>query len=123
MCALRHSYRGVIKCYKRTQCYYITQFNSLRSCDIINNNDAAGSLWYFPDGHFKVLLIFTLSDDWWKQDANVCHGETYTNVLTQRNGTCNAIVKDVTCTGTPTPIIMSVGRVGEKKKVLVPMCR
>ncbi|XP_071802089.1 major yolk protein-like [Asterias amurensis] len=67
-------------------------------------------------------LVKPSSYDWWKQDANVCHGETYTNVLTQRNGTCNAIVKDVTCTGTPTPIVMSVGRVGEKKKVLVPMC-
>jgi len=67
-------------------------------------------------------LIKPSSYDWWKNNSNVCWGETYTNVLTQRNGTCNAIVKDVTCSGTPSPIVMSLGRIGEKKKILVPMC-
>jgi hypothetical protein len=67
-------------------------------------------------------LVKPSSYDWWKAETNVCWGETYTNVLTQRNGTCNAIVKDVTCAGTPSPIVVSIGRVGEKKKVLVPMC-
>jgi len=67
-------------------------------------------------------LVKPSSYDWWKAETNVCWGETYTNVLTHRNGTCNAIVKDVTCAGTPSPIVVSIGRIGEKKKVLVPMC-
>ncbi|XP_038046008.1 major yolk protein-like [Patiria miniata] len=67
-------------------------------------------------------LVKPSSYDWWKAKTNVCWGETYTNVLTQRNGTCNAIVKDVTCAGSPSPIVVSVGRVGDKKKILVPMC-
>merc|ERR1711962_1808054 len=68
-------------------------------------------------------LVKPSSYDWWKAKSNVCWGETYTNVLTQRNGTCNAIVKDITCSGTPPPTVVSIGRYGEKKKILVPMCR
>ncbi|XP_022107780.1 major yolk protein-like isoform X2 [Acanthaster planci] len=67
-------------------------------------------------------LVKPSSYDWWKNKTNVCWGETYTNVLTQRNGTCNAIVKDITCSGTPSPVVISLGRIGEKKKILMPMC-
>ncbi|XP_071820987.1 major yolk protein-like [Apostichopus japonicus] len=60
--------------------------------------------------------------DWWKERRHICTGESYTNVIEQRNGTCKAIVKDVTCGGMPRPKVISVGTTENKKPVVVRMC-
>ncbi|XP_072015686.1 major yolk protein-like [Amphiura filiformis] len=62
------------------------------------------------------------SFDWWKETSKSCWGETYTNVLTQRNDTCNAKVKDVTCVGNPPKKAVYMGRTGYKEKKMVQMC-
>lgn len=68
--------------------------------------------------YFWSILV-----DWWKDHSHASWGETYTNVITQRNDTCIAIVKEVTCVGTPPNKIVYLGRTGEKQKKMVKMCR
>ncbi|XP_071820996.1 major yolk protein-like [Apostichopus japonicus] len=67
-------------------------------------------------------IIKPSTHDWWKERRHICSGESYTNVIEQRNGTCKAIVKDVTCGGMPRPKVISVGTTENKKPVVVRMC-
>ncbi|XP_054770132.2 major yolk protein-like [Lytechinus pictus] len=67
-------------------------------------------------------MIKPSSYDWFKDQPGICYGETYTNIVKQRNGTCQAIVKDVTCVGTPRMKKISVGRFGAKQYKLIKMC-
>ena len=48
-------------------------------------------------------------------------GEFYTHIIYTRNGTCSAIVRDITCFGPSTSIVRRVGRIG-KTMVSIPMC-
>ncbi|XP_033098851.1 major yolk protein-like isoform X2 [Anneissia japonica] len=72
--------------------------------------------------HSMEAIIKPSNFDWWKEDSKKCYGETYTNILTEKDGTCNAIVKNVTCVGSPPTKTVSVGRYGKKTEVTVEMC-
>lgn len=67
-------------------------------------------------------LVKPSSFDWWKEKQHTCWGETYTNIIMQRNDTCMAIVKEVTCAGTPPSKLVYLGRIGEKQKTMIKMC-
>nr|BAD54839.1 major yolk protein [Strongylocentrotus intermedius] len=67
-------------------------------------------------------IVKASSYDWFKDQTGICYGETYTNIVKQRNGTCQAIVKDVTCVGTPRVKKISVGRFGAKQFKMIKMC-
>nr|AAK57983.1 vitellogenin [Pseudocentrotus depressus] len=67
-------------------------------------------------------IVKASSYDWFKDQTGICYGETYTNIVKQRNGTCQAIVKDVTCVGTPRVKKISVGRLGAKQYKIIKMC-
>nr|AAK02057.2 toposome [Tripneustes gratilla] len=67
-------------------------------------------------------VIKASSYDWFKDQPGICYGETYTNIVKQRNETCQAVVKDVTCVGTPRMKKISVGRFGAKQYKMVKMC-
>ncbi|XP_071948893.1 uncharacterized protein [Antedon mediterranea] len=60
--------------------------------------------------------------DWWKEDAHKCYGETYSSVIVERQGGCNAVIKDLICIGAPPAKVLSVGRSGVKKAVTTEMC-
>lgn len=55
------------------------------------------------------------------QSRKSLRGEFYTNVIFARDGTCNAIVHDLSCFGEQKNIRMRAGRVG-KTPISVPMC-
>nr|AAQ17121.1 toposome [Paracentrotus lividus] len=67
-------------------------------------------------------IVKSSSYDWFKDQTGICYGETYTNIVKQRNGTCQAVVKDVTCVGTPRMKKISVGRFGAKQYKMIKMC-
>ncbi|XP_070582280.1 major yolk protein-like [Ptychodera flava] len=67
-------------------------------------------------------LVKPSNYDWWKMHKDICHAETFPNVIYHRDGRCNAIVEEVTCMGNPTPKTISLGRIGQKYTVTVPMC-
>ncbi|WP_411015974.1 hypothetical protein, partial [Salmonella sp. s51884] len=67
-------------------------------------------------------IIKPSTHDWWKERRHICSGESFTNVIDQNEGTCKAIVKDVTCIGFPRPKVISVGTTENKKPVVVKMC-
>ncbi|XP_077986418.1 major yolk protein-like [Glandiceps talaboti] len=67
-------------------------------------------------------LIKPSHHDWWKMNPEVCHAETFTNVIHHHEGRCNAHTKEVTCMGNPHPKTMWMGRIGHKYQVTVPMC-
>ena len=55
------------------------------------------------------------------QNDKTLRGEFYTKVLFARDGTCNAIVRDLSCFGKQKIVRMLSGRVG-KTPISVPMC-
>ena len=55
------------------------------------------------------------------QNDKTLRGEFYTKVIFVRNGTCNAIVRDLSCFGQKKNVRMLSGRVG-KTAISVPMC-
>ena len=55
------------------------------------------------------------------ENDKTLRGEFYTKVLFERDGTCNAIVRDLSCFGKQKNVRMLSGRVG-KTPISVPMC-
>ena len=55
------------------------------------------------------------------QNDKTLRGEFYTKVIFMRDGTCNAIVRDLSCFGKQKNVRMLSGRVG-KTPISVPMC-
>ncbi|KAI8491565.1 antigen p97 [Branchiostoma belcheri] len=50
------------------------------------------------------------------------HGQTFSNIVFQRNGTCNAKVQDLTCYGESINKTVFINRVGKKIPYTIKMC-
>ncbi|XP_071488082.1 major yolk protein-like [Diadema antillarum] len=119
--ALMHAHQSpaVFKMFGKKSLFGV-EFDKLLPIDLLNQTHQT-YLGPMVLRSFEAI-IKPSSYDWFKDQGGVCYGETFTNVIKQRNDSCQAIIKDVTCVGTPRPKKISVGRFGEKKYMIVKMC-